>query len=111
MTLAESGAERTRRWRSHKAGDHSLCKHRGGARDTSPGGADGPPAPSTAIPAGDKARLGWLATTLAQAYRDDPGNALLARELRMTLQALLGGGGGKSHDGDLDELFAEFSEA
>jgi len=47
-----------------------------------------------------------LAGQLAAAYSREPGNALLARELRMTLQALLPAQGGPSLDGELDELFA-----
>jgi hypothetical protein len=47
-----------------------------------------------------------LAAQLAQAYRADPGNANLARELRMTLQALMGPG--EAVDSDLAEMFAAF---
>ena len=52
------------------------------------------------------AEMRQLAGLLAQAYRGDPGNALLARELRMTLQALVSGGG-PSVDGELEDLLAE----
>jgi hypothetical protein len=54
------------------------------------------------------AALRQLAAQLTGAYRTDPGNALLARELRMTLQALIPQKPGTSDD-DLSELFAEFS--
>ena len=49
-----------------------------------------------------------LAAQLARAYRIEPGNALLARELRMTLQALMPKPG-RQADGELEALFAEFS--
>jgi hypothetical protein len=52
------------------------------------------------------AEMRQLAGGLASAYRADPANALLARELRMTLQALIGGGG-NGPDSELDDLFAE----
>lgn len=45
-----------------------------------------------------------MATRLVAAHEADPGNALLARELRLTLQALAPGG--KPADDDLEELFA-----
>lgn len=54
------------------------------------------------------AALRQLAAQLTWAYSVDPGNALLARELRMTLQALVPQKAGNSDD-DLSELFAEFS--
>lgn len=54
------------------------------------------------------AALRELAGQLAQAYGADSANALLARELRMTLQALIPQKPGNSDD-DLSELFAEFS--
>jgi hypothetical protein len=50
-----------------------------------------------------------LAVQLAAAYEADPGNALLARELRMTLQALVPAGG--NADGGLGELFSVLGEA
>jgi hypothetical protein len=48
-----------------------------------------------------------LAGSLAEDYQADRGNALLAKELRMTLQALLAGQGSGDMDGDLADLFAE----
>jgi len=104
--LADSGALRAKRARRHKAGDHSLCRH--GAAVTVPvEGQDGPPpvAPVT-DPIGELRRLGGR---LRAAHVADPGNALIARELRMTLQALTGG----KSDGDdeLEALFAEFGSA
>jgi len=99
--MADSDALRTRRRRAHAAGDHSLCKRCAAVRIEAEG---------EEIPADDAGKLRWLAAGLARAYKADPGNALLARELRMTLQALLGRGDGpEGRDRDLDELFAEFS--
>ena len=91
-----------RRSRAHKAGDHSLCRSGCAALKLAAPPADVPP---TEDP---KAEMRLLAAQLAQAYRADPGNANLARELRMTLQALMGGGSG---DGELAEFLAGFSKA
>jgi hypothetical protein len=60
---------------------------------------------SPEIPADDKGKLRWLATQLAGAYKADPANALLARELRMTLQALMPAGKGDSVDDELADFF------
>jgi hypothetical protein len=87
-----------RRSRAHKAGDHSLCVRCAVVR------AD-PVVVARAVPVTDPvAGLRLLAGQLVSAYGQDTGNALLARELRMTLQALMGGPG-RNHDGDLEELF------
>ena len=101
--MADSGALRTRRSRAHAAGDHSLCKRCAAVRSgpPSPGTLPKPPAPPRAVDA--KAELKELAARLVAAHEADPGNALLARELRLTLQALAQGG--KPAD-DLEELFA-----
>ena len=100
--LPDSGALRVRRSRAHKAGDHSLCRRCVVLRAEAAGEGQ-------EIPADDTAKMRWLAGTLAQAYQADPGNALLARELRMTLQALLGRGDGpEGRDDELAGLFAEF---
>ena len=98
--MADSDALRARRKRAHAAGDHSLCK-RCPSVQIDPEGQE--------IPADDTGKLRWLAASLAEAYRADPGNALLARELRMTLQALMGRSSPGDSDRDLDDLFAEFS--
>jgi hypothetical protein len=55
------------------------------------------------------AELRRLAGRLRDAHVADPGNALLARELRMTLQTLTGGR--SDGDAELESLFAEFSSA
>ena len=100
MTVADSDAVRSQRYRLHKAGDHSLCKRCAVLRRAAiaPEGRGFPP--------DDLGKMRWLAGQLAEAYAADPGNALLARELRMTLQALIGGGGQRADD-DLAGLFAE----
>ena len=103
--MADSGALRQRRSKMHKAGNHSLC------RSTCPeSGKTGPfSVPDGAIqPVGDPvAALRDLAGILTGAYRADPGNAQLARELRMTLQALMVPK--DAVDGELAALFAEFA--
>ncbi len=100
--MADSGALRVRRARAHKAGDHSLCRRCAAVR--------GEAAPTPRLLDGAAvdplAELRQLAARLAAAYRDAPDNAMLARELRLTLQALMPQGG--STDGDLEDLFAEF---
>lgn len=84
--MADSDALRSRRKRLHAKEDHHLCRH-------GPGGAA---ARLAAVPAGDdmpvdpRASLERLARALEAAYTADPGNGTLARELRMTLQALAG---------------------
>ncbi len=89
--------------RAHKAGDHSLCKRCAVKRA-------GPEIIKPAEPVADaEAGLRLLAGQLTAAYSADPGNALLARELRMTLQALMAPGGGV--DGELAEFLAGFSKA
>ena len=97
--MADPGLVRTQRYRLHRAGDHSLCKRCAALKK--PIADDGPVNDPLA-----ETRL--LAGRLAAAHRADPGNALLARELRMTLQALMGGG---SVDGELAEFLAGFSRA
>lgn len=59
--------------------------------------------PSVDDPMADMRRV---AGHLVRAYLADPGNASLAREARMTLQALMGPG--ETVDGELAELFAAF---
>jgi len=100
--LADSGALRTQRYKLHKAGDHSLCKHAPGT-ERRPDAQDGrPPAASVTDPVGELRSLGGR---LRAAHEADPGNALIARELRMTLQALTGGR--SDGDSELEALFAE----
>jgi hypothetical protein len=85
--VADSDAVRQQRRRHHRAGDHSQCR-----RDCQDGRASLRAAP---VPdgAGENldpgAALRDLAAQLQAAYSADPGNAVLAREYRSTLLALL----------------------
>jgi hypothetical protein len=81
--MADSAALRSRRSRAHAAGDHYLCRAGCAARS----GAVAVPAYGDAA-AGPRAALERLAARLEAASVADPGNALVARELRMTLVAL-----------------------
>jgi hypothetical protein len=84
--MADSDAVRQQRRRRHQAGDHTMCRR--GCKDSRasvtiakvPTGSGRDIDPSLA--------LRDLAVGLQAAYRADPGNGLLARELRMTLLAL-----------------------
>jgi hypothetical protein len=89
--MADSGSTRTRRWKLHKSGDHSLCK---------PGCGRNPPVPRGLVvipelPAGPgdldaRRSMVRLAERLEAAHEADPSNSAVARELRVTLQALAG---------------------
>jgi hypothetical protein len=102
----DSEALRSRRYRLHKAGNHSLCRrcdavaNRGGAvsvvAEMRPAETDG---------ADPMARLAEL---LMAAYEANPSDALLARELRMTLQALAPV---ERVDGELAELLDVLRDA
>ena len=98
--MADEPALRMRRSRAHKAGDHSLCVRCSVLRAAPEVVAD--VAPVTDPMAG----LRLLAGQLTAAYSADRGNAVLARELRMTLQALMGPG--ETIDSELAEMFAAF---
>jgi hypothetical protein len=92
--VADSDAVRSRRKRLHAADDHSLCRRCGVRRPLAAVPAASAPAATGIDPA---ASLRALAGRLEAAHTEDPGNALLARELRVTLQAIgvpdEGGGG------------------
>lgn len=62
-----------------------------------------PPIPAAEFDAAGELRA--LASRLAAVHEAEPANALVARELRMTLQALMPKDGG-SADADLTGLFA-----
>jgi hypothetical protein len=85
--MADSDAVRQQRRRRHRAGDHSMCRR--GCQDARPS------LKIAEVPAGSgesldsAAALRDLAAQLQEAYRADPGNALLARELRNTLLVLM----------------------
>ena len=89
-SVADSDAVRSQRKRLHAAGDHFLCRHGVRARVLGLGGTVvALPAPS-GVPVDPRNALESLARRLEGASEADPGNALIARELRMTLQALAG---------------------
>jgi hypothetical protein len=101
--VADSEALRSRRKRAHAAGDHSLCRRCAAVRGESLPAVV--PEISRVPVADPKAALRELARQLADAYSADPANALLARELRMTLQALIPAGKPKADD-EIEDLFA-----
>jgi hypothetical protein len=105
--MADSDAVRSRRYRAHRAGDHSQCKHfpdRGRVLAM-------PPAPSAA--AGDRfdaaEAMRRLASRLVTAHESDSTNTAIARELRLTLLAL-SGEGPADDDGLMAELRAMTGE-
>ncbi len=77
--MRDDDATRARRYRRHRQGDHTLCRHAvvpAPVPDVTPGEIDA------------RAELEALAARLAAAHRADPGNPGLARELRTTLLSL-----------------------
>ena len=83
--MADTGAERQRRYKAHKAGNHQWCRHLASV-----------PAVTVSVPTAGSddldpvVELAQLAGDALAAYRADRGNAQLLREARMTLQALMG---------------------
>lgn len=80
--MADSDIVRSRRKRLHAAGDHSLCVRCDALRATEEDVADAEPVTDPA------AELAALAGRLVAASTSDPGNAMIARELRQTLLAM-----------------------
>lgn len=105
--MADSGALRQRRSKAHKAGDHSLCRRCPDARPERglPQAIALLPAPPAVPDLDPTAEMRALAARLAAAHEADTSNALLARELRMTLAALMPKGSEKP-DADLTGLFS-----
>lgn len=105
--MADSEAVRSRRKRMHAAGDHSLCRRCPAVRN---GGESSrtvtiaPPPAESGTELDPAAEMRRLAVRLSAAYDQDPSNALLARELRMTLAELMPKGKGPA-DADLTGLF------
>jgi hypothetical protein len=101
--MPDSEAVRSRRKRAHAAGDHHLCRRCqvvkprpvAAVADLPPGIGEVTDAPS---------ELRQLAYRMAEAHRMDPANAILGRELRVTLQALIPKGDADA-DADLTGLF------
>jgi hypothetical protein len=85
--MADTGADRTRRYRQHRAGNHTLCKP-GNCRVARPSVRIAEVPPDAAEVLDPVVALRDLAQQLLAAYRQDPGNALPAREVRATLLAL-----------------------
>jgi hypothetical protein len=104
--MADSEAVRSRRKRMHAAGDHSLCRRcaavRGGG-PVRPLVSLPPPAPGAKLDA--PAEMQALAARLALVHEAEPANALIARELRMTLAELMPKGKAGA-DADLTGLFS-----
>jgi hypothetical protein len=91
--VADSGALRARRHRQHRSGDHSLCrKNCAGVQRGAGDLRRVSPASERFTGVDPETELEQLARRLAEDYEADRGNALLARELRMTLQSLKPGG-------------------
>ena len=98
--MADDAALRNRRYRAHKQGDHSLCRH-----DRAVPVITRLPDP----PAGDLdpiEELRRLAGRLLAAVEADPSNAGLVRECRLTLLALAPAPGGPV-DTEVAGLMAE----
>lgn len=105
MTIADSGSLRTTRWKQHKAGDHSLCRNCAEKRFL-----QSVPVEGRFLEPSDALRD--LARRLEAAHVAAPDDAAVARELRMTLQVLMGAGSGRGNgDGNLAELFEAFGSA
>jgi hypothetical protein len=100
--VADSGALRVRRARLHKSGDHSLCRRCSASVPQLEAVPSVPDGEVTDAPL----EMRRLAFRLAEAHKAEPGNGIVARELRMTLQAL----GAKADDG-LGELYEALREA
>jgi hypothetical protein len=85
--MADDGATRTRRWKLHKQGNHSMCR---GSCSIARGSPTIVPVPSGSGKDLDPdASMRDLAARLEVAHRADPGNGVLARELRSTLLVLM----------------------
>jgi hypothetical protein len=101
--MADSGAVRTRRWKLHRAGNHSECRDCDALRGARPGLAP------TAVPEGAvdaQASLEAQARRLEAACEREQGNAALEKELRATLLALRAPAG--TAEDDADAFLREF---
>jgi hypothetical protein len=95
--MPDTDATRAARYRRHRAGDHSMCRH---APLRAVSGSES----ELAAPLDPQAELLLLARRLAAAYAADPGNSNLARELRQTLLCI------QLPDDPDDPLDAELSQ-
>jgi hypothetical protein len=82
--VADSDAVRSRRKRRHAAGDHSECRRCSGRV------LSVVPIVPAAAEVDVRAEMNALARRLEAAHMADPLNVSVARELRLTLQALAG---------------------
>jgi len=106
--VADSEALRSRRKRAHAAGDHSLCRRCKALTPALPAPAGGIPAIPQAEVKDAETGLRQLAARLTTAHEADPANAMVARELRMTLQVLMPKA---AADDGLGELYNALREA
>jgi hypothetical protein len=90
VTMADSGAVRARRHRQHVAGNHALCRRDCGENRQVLRALPGTDEISARIPDFDPQRsMRELAEQLREACAANPADAVLAREYRLTLQALV----------------------
>ena len=87
VRMADSDAVRSRRKRLHARGDHSECRRSCPEREQV---IRPVPSYSSAQELDPAAEMRELAGRLVVAHRENPGNAMLARELRATLRELAG---------------------
>lgn len=112
--MADDGSTRTRRWKLHKAGDHSECRRCDAVRGrvtvpsvallTRKSGED-----DAAPDLDPQEALERQARRLGAACEAAPGSSALERELRATLLALRGPAG--QADDELTGFLAEFRGA
>lgn len=100
--MADSDALRQRRRKAHISGDHSLCRRCAAVK---PPLEPFPPSPQAGEVADAESELRRLAARLVAAHEHEPSNAILARELRMTLEALMAAADTEKPDADLTGLF------
>lgn len=101
--MADSEAVRSRRKRLHALGDHSSCRRCAAVTGRPAPGMTLLPPSAPAVKFDAVAELRELAAELHAAYRQDPANAMLARECRSTLALLMPKDAGKA-DADLTGL-------
>ena len=99
--MADSDATRSKRARSHAAGDHSLCRHPDVRSVPVPVAVDG------GAGLDPVASLVALARRLEAAHEADPANSNVARELRSCLLALTGDQAAPPED-EVDRIRADW---
>lgn len=102
--MADSGALRARRHRQHVAGNHALCRAGCGGTEQIPEASPQIPEAQAGSPELDPhSAMQELAAQLRLACAANPADAVLAREYRLTLQALTPP---KDADDELSDLLA-----